>query len=213
MIKKNWFVKLILLVIISFTMFIVISNFWMIVTTYPRVYEEVSSLPHKRLGLVLGTTNKLKSGDANPYFTGRIETVAKLYKEGKIDHILLSGDNRTKYYNEPAKMKEALLKENIPEEAITLDYAGFRTLDSVVRCKQIFGQNEVIIVTQLVHSDRALFISDYHNLDAIAMAAQKVKFPDSMRTSLREIIARPLAIIDLFILKRKPKLLGKKEYI
>ncbi len=213
MILKNWFIKLIFLVIISFAIIIVISNFWVIGTTYPRVYEEVSLLPHKRLGLVLGTTHKLKSGGENPYFTGRIKTVAKLYKEGKIDHILLSGDNRTKYYNEPAKMKEALLKENIPEGAITLDYAGFRTLDSIIRCKEIFGQNEVIIVTQRFHSYRALFISDYYKLDAVVMAAQKVKFPDSMRTSLREIIARPLAIIDLFILKKKPLMLGKKEYI
>jgi SanA protein len=210
---KNWLVKLILTGIISLAMFVVISNIWMIAATYPRVYEEVSLLPHKRLGLVLGTTHKLKTGDDNPYFTGRIKTVAKLYKEGKIDHILLSGDNRTKYYNEPAKMKEALLKENVPEEDITLDYAGLRTLDSIVRCKEIFGQNEVIIVTQRFHSYRALFISDYHNLDAVVMAAQKVRFPVSMRTSLREIIARPLAIIDLFILKRRPRLLGKKEYI
>ena len=210
---KSWFVKLILTGIISIALFIVISNFWVIGATYPRVYEEVSSLPHKRLALVLGTTDKLKSGEENPYFTGRIKTVAKLYKDGKIDHILLSGDNRTKYYNEPAKMKEALLKENIPEEDITLDYAGLRTLDSIVQCKEIFGQNEVIIVTQRFRSYRALFISDYHNLDAVVMTAQKVSFPTSIRTSLREIIARPLAIIDLFILKKRPLLLGKKEYI
>ena len=194
-------------------LFVAISNFWVIGVTYPRVYDLAEELPHKKVALVLGTTNKLKSGGPNPYFTGRISTVAQLFRDGKIDRILVSGDNRSKYYNEPVRMKEALLKEGIPSEFITLDFAGLRTLDSIVRCKEIFGQKDIVIVTQRFHGYRALFISEYYNLNAVVMSAQMVKFPDSLPTTLREVMARPLAIIDLYILKKKPLLLGKKEYI
>ena len=210
---KSWFVKTILLVLLFVVLFVAFSNFWMIGATYTKVYDLADTLPHKKVGLVLGTANKLKNGEANPYFTARIWTVAQLYREGKIDKILLSGDNRSKYYNEPVRMKEALLKEGIPEESITLDYAGLRTLDSIVRCKEIFGQKDIIIITQRFHGYRALFISEYYNLDAVVMSAQMVKFPDSLPTTLREVMARSLAIIDLYILKKKPLLLGKKEYI
>ncbi len=213
MVFKRWFIKAFLLVILFLVLFVAISNFWMIGVTYPRVYDVAEALPHKKVALVLGTTNKLKSGGPNPYFTGRISTVAQLFREGKIDRILVSGDNRSKYYNEPVRMKEALLKEGIPAEFITLDFAGLRTLDSIVRCKEIFGQKDIIIVTQRFHGYRALFISEYYNLNAVVMSAQMVKFPDSLPTTLREVMARPLAIIDLYILKKKPLLLGKKEYI
>ena len=98
-------------------------------------------------------------GSPNPFFEKRIETAAELYRIGKIDHFILSGDNRSMYYNEPMAMLKALLKKGVPASAITLDYAGLRTLDSIVRCKQIFGQNKIIIITQPFHSYRALFIS------------------------------------------------------
>ena len=150
---------------------------------------------------------------SNPYFTGRIKSAASLYHAPPLYQIILSGDNRTKYYNEPMKMKEALLKEGVPDEAITLDYAGFRTLDSVVRCHEIFGQTKFTIITQRFHGYRALFISEFYGLDAVVMTAADMEFPSSIPTRIREILARPLAVIDLYILKRQPHLLGKKEYI
>ena len=192
---------------------VILSNVWMILATRSHVYNSVDSLPHKKVGLVLGTTSKLSSGKQNPYFSERINTAADLYAKGKIEHFILSGDNNTVYYNEPAKMKEALMEKGIPGDAITLDFAGFRTLDSVIRCKEIFGQDEVTIITQQFHSYRALFISDYYSVDAVAIAASNAPFPASIRVTLREIIARPMAIIDLYILKTPPKFLGKKEYI
>ena len=194
-------------------LFVAVTNLWVISTTYSNVYSSSDEIPVQNVGLVLGTTPKLMSGEENPYFFGRIKSAAELYHQKKIQHIILSGDNRTVYYNEPLKMKEALLKEGVPEDAITLDYAGFRTLDSVVRCHEIFGQSKFTIITQRFHGYRALFISKFYNLDVVVMSAGDMDFPSSLPTRIREIMARPLAVIDLYILKRKPHLLGEKEFI
>jgi SanA protein len=177
------------------------------------VYDDVNQIPVNKVGLVLGTTHKLKSGQDNPYFFARIKTAAMLYHRGKITHIILSGDNRTRYYNEPLQMKTALLAHDVPESAITLDYAGFRTLDSVVRSKEIFGQDSVTIITQRFHTYRALFISDFYAVKAVAIVAGDIPFPGSIPMTLREIAARPLAVIDLYVLKKSPYHLGKKEYL
>jgi len=194
-------------------LFVIFSNIWVVASTYSKVYDSLENIPNGKVGLVLGTTSKLRTGQDNPYFEERINSATELFMGEKIEHLLLSGDNNTVYYNEPVKMREALLEKGIPETAITLDYAGFRTLDSVVRCKEIFGQERITIVTQRFHSYRALFISSYYGIDAVAIAAQNTSFPASMRVTIRELIARPMAVIDLYILKTSPKFLGQKEYI
>ena len=144
-------------------------------------------MPHHRIALVLGTSHRTTKGDPNPFFEKRIETAADLYHKGKIDHLILSGDNRTIYYNEPMAMLKALLKKGVPASAITLDYAGLRTLDSIVRCKMIFGQNKFIIITQPFHSYRALFISKYHDINAIAMWRQNLILY-SAKVRIRDIL-------------------------
>ena len=102
-------------------------------------------------------------------------------------------------------MLKALLKLGVPASAITLDYAGLRTLDSVVRCKKIFGQNKFIIITQPFHSYRALFISRYHDIDAIAMVTEEPDFEYSVKVRLREYVARTKAVLDLYVLKTPPR--------
>jgi len=201
----GWLVRFISALAITLVLFILISNVWVISSTQGQVFETMEQLPANRVGLVLGTTNKLKSGEDNPYFTGRIKAAAELYHSGKIKKIILSGDNRSRYYNEPLRMKNALLDENVPGKDIILDNAGLRTLDSVIRCKEIFGNDSVTIITQRFHTYRALFISDYYTIKAVAIAASDVPFPKSMPTTIREIMARPLAVIDLYILKRSPE--------
>jgi SanA protein len=110
-------------------------------------------------------------------------------------------------------MRKALLKKGIPGTAITLDYAGLRTLDSIIRCKQIFGQEKITIITQPFHSYRALFISQYYELDAVAMVADEPNFENSIKVRLREYIARPLAVLDLYVFKTAPRYLGEKEEV
>jgi len=202
-----------LMLIFVAVLFTAVTNMWVIVSTYSNVYTSSEEIPVKSVGLVLGTSHRLSTGEENPYFTGRIKSAAILYHQKKISHIILSGDNGTVYYNEPLKMKEALLKEGVPNDAITLDYAGFRTLDSVVRCYEIFGQSKFTIITQRFHGYRALFISKFYHLDAVVLTAGDMSFPAAFFTRLREVMARPLAVIDLYIIKRQPHILGKKEYI
>lgn len=190
---------------------ILFCNIWIYLSTRDRVISASDRLPNARVALVLGTSPNTMSGGTNPYFAARMKAAAELYKTGKVSHILVSGDNGSPYYNEPERMKQALTENHgIPPEAITLDYAGFRTLDSIVRSKKVFGQNEVIIVTQNFHAYRALFISDYYDLKAWAYVAP-ADTSGKMRVIFREYLARTLAVWDLYLIHREPKFLGKKE--
>jgi SanA protein len=106
-----------------------------------------------------------------------------------------------------------LIKQGVPESAITLDYAGLRTLDSVVRSKEIFGQSKITIITQPFHCYRALFISDYYDIDAVAMVAEDPSPEHSFKIIVREYFARTKAVLDLYIFKTSPRHLGQKEEI
>lgn len=209
----RWVKRIILTLFILFFLLFVGSNLWIVKSTKDSVYFGLDTLPHHRIALVLGTSHKTVKGGPNPFFEKRIETAAELYKLGKIDHLILSGDNRSRYYNEPMAMLKALLKKGVPASAITLDYAGLRTLDSIVRCKVIFGQNKFIIITQPFHSYRALFISKYYNINAIAMVAEEPDFEYSFKVRIREYLARTKAVLDLYVLKTSPRFLGRKEQI
>ncbi len=190
---------------------ILFCNIWIYISTKERVMSDTDSLPNARVALVLGTSPNTVTGGTNPYFAARMKAAAELYKQGKVSHILVSGDNGSPFYNEPERMKKALMNNHgIPAESITLDYAGFRTLDSIVRCKKVFGQNEVIIVTQSFHSYRALFISDYYHLKAWAYVAPATS-TGKIKVLFREYLARTLAVWDLYLIHREPKFLGKKE--
>ena len=188
-------------------------NIWIVKSTEGNVYSDLEQLPDHRIALVLGTSYRSVGGGPNPFFQNRIEMAATLYSMGKIDHFILSGDNSTKYYNEPLEMKKALIKKGVPEKAITLDYAGLRTLDSVVRSKKIFGQNKITIITQPFHSYRALFISRYYDMDAVAMVAEDPELEQTFKVRLREYFARTKAVLDLYIFKTDPRFLGEKEKI
>jgi SanA protein len=195
-------------------LFIISTNVWVVKSTESKIYDDSAKLPDHRVALVLGTSHKLRgSGASNPFFTHRMDRAAELYKLNKIDHFILSGDNRTRYYNEPAEMQKALLARGVPKSSVTLDYAGFRTLDSVVRSKEVFGQDKIMIITQPFHSYRALFISHYYGIDAIAMVADGPDRGSTLKVRLREYFARTKAVLDLYILKTGPHFLGDKEEI
>lgn len=199
--------KFFLLLLLAAFLFLIACNVWVVHSTTARVYHNQDSLPTRSIALVLGTSPR------TIYFESRMETAERLYKAGKIEHFILSGDNRSVDYNEPVKMKKALIKRGIPPTAITLDYAGLRTLDSIIRCKKIFGQNEITIITQPFHSYRALFISQYYGMDAVAMVADEPDFENSVKVRVREYLARPIAVLDLYVLKTTPRYLGQKEEV
>ena len=148
---------------------------------FGRIFNSAESVRTNNVGLVLGTAKKTARGNPNLHFNQRIEAAAALFKSGKVRHLLVSGDNSVKNYDEPTDMREALVAAGVPQEAITCDYAGFRTLDSVVRANSVFGLKKFTIVTEEFHCPRALWIAQQHGLDAAAFAA-----PDlSARWSLR----------------------------
>lgn len=203
-------IKILLSLLLLGVLIIVGSNIWVLRSTDSQIYSDISQIPDTDLALVLGTSHRLVDGTPNPYFKERMQLAANLYLQGKVKHILVSGDNATKYYNEPIVMKNALIELGIPDKAITLDYAGFRTLDSIIRCKKIFDQDDITIITQSFHSYRALFISDYYNMESVAMVNYNgPNIPGEMR--FREYLARTLAVFDLYVINREPKFLGKKE--
>jgi SanA protein len=133
----------------------------------------------------------------------------RLFKEGKVDFILVSGDNSTKDYDEPSTIKVDLIKKGIPSNKIYLDYAGFRTLDSVVRCKKIFGQSSITIISQQFHNERAIYIAKLKDIEAVGFNAKDVSVQYGFKTRLRERLARVKMVLDL-IFDKKPKFLGEK---
>jgi len=157
----------------------------------------------------LGTSHRLVGGRSNPYYTNRINAAIALFKAGKIDYILVSGDNSSRYYNEPIIFKRDLIKGGIPEERIFLDYAGFRTLDSMVRAKVVFGLDKVTIISQKFHNDRAIYLAGKKGLDAIGFNAGDISMKNGVKVRVREYFARVKVFIDL-ALNTQPKFYGEK---
>lgn len=207
---KKIFFRFVLWPALFFLMLVLTANIWVVSSTQGNVYSSADSIPANDVAMVLGTSKYSSTGNANLFFKYRIEAAVNLYKAGKVKHFLLSGDNSKSYYNEPQDMKKALIAYGIPPEAITLDYAGFRTFDSVVRSKKVFKQKKIIIITQEFHSYRALFISSFYGIDALAFTTQPVPRSYSLMTLVREYLARCKAIVDIYILHKEPKFLGEE---
>jgi SanA protein len=182
--------------------------------TAGRIYSSLADVPVNEVGVVLGTSKLTKRGIENPHFEHRIEAAVALYKAGKVKHLLVSGDNHVKTYDEPDDMRAALIAAGVPAAAITCDYAGFRTLDSVVRAKEVFGLQRCTIISEAFHCPRAVWIAQQHGLDAVAYAAPDVsKMSWALRAKLREELARTWCAVDLFVLHRGPKFAGPREPI
>jgi len=177
------------------------------------LYDEQKEIPYSEVGLVLGTSKRLSDGGPNLYFNYRLKAAYQLYASGKVKYLLLSGDNHSKYYNEPMDMKKALVKMGVPDKAIVLDYAGFRTLDSVVRCNKVFGQHKFTIISQPFHNKRAIYLARNLGLDAVAYNAEDVRLSLGIKVHAREVLARVKAFIDLHVINTQPKFLGSKIQI
>ena len=206
-------------IIITFLILIVLGillTFWANHTieyaTDDYVTSSINKLPKEKVGLVLGTSKSLKNGNKNPYFFYRIEAAEELFKSGKIDYIIVSGDNSSQYYNEPEDMQNELVARGIPKTKIFLDFAGLRTLDSVVRAKEIFGQNSYLIISQRFHNERAVFLAQKKGIEAYGYNAKDVNKKAGFKTNLREYFARVKVFWDLFF-GVEPKFSGSKVVI
>ncbi len=173
-----------------------------------RVFENVMDIPYNKVGLLLGTSPTLSNGRPNYYFIYRIEAAASLYHTGKVKYILVSGDNHKTTYNEPEEMQKALIEKGVPENAIFLDYAGFRTLDSVVRAKEIFGQERLTFISQRFHNERAVYLASKYDIDAVGFNASDVNIKGGLKTRVREAFARVKVFVDI-IFNKQPRFLGE----
>jgi len=179
-----------------------------------RIFTSIETVPANEVGLVLGTSKLTQRGKPNLHFNQRIAAAAVLYRAGKIHHLLVSGDNHIATYDEPTDMRDALIAAGVPAGAITCDYAGFRTLDSVIRAGEVFNLQQCTIISEEFHCPRAVWIARQHGLDAIAFAAPDVGLKSwSLRADVREQLARNWCAVDLYLLHRNPKFLGPKEPI
>lgn len=203
------------MVVIVFTNLIIVSGIFTFYSNRQinnfskgRIYSDLIAIPKNKVGLVLGTSRHMKNGEPNPFFYNRIKAASALFFAGKIKYILVSGDNRFYTYNEPREMKRELMRMGIPDTSIIMDFAGFRTLDSVVRCKKVFGQTNVTIISQEFHNERALFIAHYYQMNAVAYNAKDPDPAYSMAVNIREYFARTKVYLDLYVLKKSPYFLG-----
>jgi len=172
-----------------------------------HVYS-VTDVPHCRVAMVLGS-RVLPDGSLSVYLAGRVDRAIELYKAGKCEKLLMSGDNRFRNYNEPERMREYAIRKGVPAEDVGVDFAGRRTYDSVYRAQHIFGLQRLIIVTQAFHVDRAVFLANHLGLKAYGVASDNKA---NTRATFREFPACVSALADAYLLHPHP-VMGEKEEI
>jgi len=196
--------------IMIFVLQILFCNKVIIETSKNKIYSQLYELPNIKTALVLGTSKYLINGRENLYFKNRIDRTVQLYKSGKINYIIVSGDNGSSSYDEPTLMKADLVKAGIPSSQIVCDYAGFRTLDSIIRAKVVFGCDEIVIISQKFHLERALYLAQRNNMKAFGLKAKDVPYWYNRSGYYREKLARVKAVYDVCFFNKQPKFLGEK---
>ncbi|WP_284463320.1 ElyC/SanA/YdcF family protein [Chryseobacterium sp.] len=204
--------KFFLLLFVAGIIFIAWANYSIKNESAPLVSYNIKDVPETKTALLLGTGKTLSNGMPNAYFYNRIKAATDLYKSGKIQYIIVSGDNSSKDYNEPEDMQFALVQQGVPQDRIILDHAGFRTLDSVVRAKDIFGQTKIVIISQKFHNERAVFLAQKNGIQAFGYNAEDVNKYAGLKTNLREYLAKAKAYWDL-LFGIEPKFGGEKIII
>jgi SanA protein len=211
MLSRKWLAKHWLKFAILFLaglVFIAVTNLWMIAAARGHIFSDPALLPTNDVALVLGTGPYTAKGNTNLHFVVRVEAAAKLLKSGKVKHLLLSGDNHIRGYDEPTEMKNALLKLGVPKSAMTLDYAGLRTLDSMERARKIFGQTKLTLITENFHAARSWFLARHFGIDAIVFCAEDLPPTWTNNMRIREAAARVAAVLDVYVWHRGARHLG-----
>ncbi|MDB5257752.1 MAG: vancomycin high temperature exclusion protein [Chitinophagaceae bacterium] len=203
-IRLQWILLISILIPI---ILIIAADYTIEKSTDAFVYSDTTNIPHNKTALLLGTAKLLKSGYINHYYQNRITAAVMLYKAKKIDYIVISGDNSVKDYNEPEDMQNDLIRQGVPADKIFLDYAGFRTFDSVVRMNKIFGQTSFTVISQEFHNRRAIYIAQQKGLKAVGFNADDVSVSYGFKTQVREKLARVDVFVDL-LNRTEPKFLG-----
>ena len=205
-----FFILLILLVL--GVLLLAIPRFITGIYSNPRI-NSVSNASPERVAIVFGAGLR-RDGTPTTILRDRVETAAALYKQGKVEKLLFSGDNSFLDYNEPGSMKEYALQLGVPEQDIVLDFAGRRTYDTCYRAKSIFGLERALLVTQPYHLPRAVFTCNMLGLKSTGVYADNYPYRKVSLGywNLRELPATLVAFWELFISKPQP-ILGNAEPI
>jgi len=199
--------------IIAVLILILICNGLVKKSAKGRLYNDVSEIPYRKTAVVLGTNVVTGNGSPNLYYEFRIKAAADLYHAHKVSYIIVSGDNHKHGYNEPECMRQSLIALGVPDSVIFCDYAGFRTFDSMVRAKEVFGQDSVTVISQQWHNERAVYIAQCKDFDAIALNASDVDMKwYYVKSHLRESLAKVKVVMDI-LFHKKPKFLGDPVYV
>lgn len=201
--------KIFISLIILFSICLYFANRTIKLKSNPFLFNEIDKVKPLKTGLVLGTSKHLGNGSINPFYQNRLIAAKNLYFQNKIKQLIVSGDNSSKYYNEPQDMKDDLIKMGVPDSVIFLDYAGFRTFDSMVRLKAIFNQDSAIVISQQFHNERAIYIAQQKNIFVYGYCAKDVSQSIGFKTYLREYFARLKVFVDL-LFNKQPKFYGPK---
>ena len=206
--KRKRFFKISALIFGVFVLLSFFWNWWVGYSVKDKVFTLETDLPDRHVGLLLGTSKFASKGKVNLFYQYRLDAAQILYKRGQIEYVLVSGDNSTVHYNEPITMKNDLIAMGIPDSNIIEDYAGFRTLDSMIRSKAVFGQDNIVVISQRFHIERALYLANARDIDAIGYCAKDVPASYGFKTAVREYFARIKLFFDVYILNKQPKFLG-----
>tara|TARA_R110002096_G_scaffold318022_9_gene512427 strand:- start:287 stop:1069 length:783 start_codon:yes stop_codon:yes gene_type:complete len=206
--KSGKMVSLLAIPFLLLAGFVIFCNLLVSLSTQDKVFRSPDEVPENAVGVVLGTSKNVGPNRPNAHFTTRVNAAAELFKMGKVQHLLVSGSNNSRYYNEPKDMQTALGKLGVPDTAITQDESGFRTLDSVVRANKIFGQEHYTIITDDFHVTRAVFLASHHKHHVVGFAAPGVDVHQSAKSRIREVFARVKAVLDVYVFDTQPREMG-----
>lgn len=185
----------------------VASGEWVRQRAAARVFLTYQAVPPRTAAIVPGASVTSR-GEPSAVLLDRLETARQLYLRRKIRRVLVSGDNRTRYYNEPQAMRHWLTGHGVPDRHIFVDYAGQRTLDTMERAARVFQVRDAIICTQTFHLHRSVFLAQHAGIDAVGMVSDRRHYDRSLADRGREYVARTLAFFDIFLLGTEPRHLG-----
>lgn len=164
-----------------------------------NIYNDISDLPKRKVAIVFGA-GVSSDNTPSPILRDRLKVAIDLFKSGKVEKIIMSGDNRFKNYNEPEVMINYAIENGIPRKDLQPDYAGRRTYDTCIRAKLIFGLNEAILITQSFHLTRALYTCNSLGINSIGIPSDLSSYPDILYLQTRDIFAYTKAILDINII-------------
>lgn len=172
-------------------------------------YERAADVPSRPVAIVLGA-RVYRDGTPSPVLADRLATALDLYRRGRVRRILVTGDNGTDDYDEVTAMRNWLLARGVPPNDVVRDHAGFRTYDSMVRAARVFQVRHAVVCTQRFHMARSLFLARHAGIDAVGAVSDLSPYGRRFRvgSTVREAIARPVALLDAWVLGRKPRFLG-----